>query len=201
MKRLALITLTAFFIVRSAAAEPLNEGFSYLHPQKAVYNNFSYLSPEAVTDSRQSALYALSGVPDLNKYETIISDGTGLQTLLYIAEEISPAVERYAFDDNATQSQLYMGLSSALLSYAVRKATGNQFNLRLHEEIKSDNKSDYSVELGFRPISAVELSFLVPTGEFMFGLSFYPTDDTIFSFTINDNETATITGVNINAVF
>jgi hypothetical protein len=201
MKRLLLIALIALLFVQSTSAKPQSEGLGRLLNPHTDYHNFSYLSPEIGTDSQGSSLYSLSEGPDINKYKAVVSEDAGLQTILYIAEEISPAVERYAFDDNATQSQLYMGLSSALLSYAVRKMSENQFDLRLHEDIKSDNKSVYSVELGFRPISIVGLSFLVPNGAFMVGLSFYPSDNTILSFTVNDNETTTVTGVNINAVF
>jgi hypothetical protein len=200
MKKLIFMALIALFIVQSAVAEPHNLGESFLISPQPNYQYFSYLSPEAGLDSQESEGFILPET-DINKYKNIISEDSELTALLYIAEEISPAVERYAFDDNATQSQLYVGLSSALVSYAVRKMTGNQFDLRLHEEIKSDNKSSYSVELAFRPVSAIGVNLLVPNGEFMLGLSIYPSDNTVFSFIINDNETATVTGVNINAVF
>ncbi|MDR2401532.1 MAG: hypothetical protein LBD73_07785 [Deferribacteraceae bacterium] len=125
----------------------------------------------------------------------------GMQTVFNIAEELSPAVERYAFDDNVTRTQLYFGLSSALLSYATRRITGDQLDLRLYEEVGEDNKSSYSLELGFRPISLIGFNFLVPNGAYMFGLSVYPAKGTALSFTINDNNTATVTGFNINTVF
>jgi hypothetical protein len=105
------------------------------------------------------------------------------------------------FDDNVTKTQLYIGLTSSLLSFAIKKLTEEQFDLRLHERINSDNKSDYSVELGFRPISFIGFNFLVPNGEYMFALSVFPSKNTKFSFSISDNQTTTVTGFNINTVF
>jgi hypothetical protein len=205
MKKLVLIALITLFCVQSyaAAGRPSWESV-YANFSQRNYQNFSYLSPDyPCLDSpkNENEGFSLLEVPNVNGYESIVAVDSGQQKLFYIAEELSPVVERYAFDDNATTSQLYFGVSSALISYAVRKATDNQFDLRLHEDINEDNKSKYSVELAFRPVSYIGLNFLVPNGEYMFGLSFYPSDSTVLSFIINDNETATVTGFNINTVF
>jgi hypothetical protein len=130
MRKYLFFLVLSVFYAQSAAAYVNYTNFTYLHPVRA---NFSYLNTmqeesPGIDIPKEAAVH----VPE---------DNADLRTLFTIAEELSPAVERYAFDDNATKSRLYMDVSSVLISYAVRRVTGGQFDLRLHEDRGEDNKS------------------------------------------------------------
>jgi hypothetical protein len=202
MRKYLILFFGAALCVQAFALEqiefPLNNGLRY------TWEDYTVLNPEPVGFSflhNQTDGMSGSNISEKFAYKTEEQDNSAVFSLFDIAEEFSPAVERYMFDDNVTETQLYMGLSSALLSYTFRKMTDNLIDLRLHEDIKDDNKSLYSVEFGIRPTPFFGLNFLVPNGEYRFGLSLFPSENSAISFSINDNQTTTVTGIDLNAVF
>jgi hypothetical protein len=194
-----------FWTALSVQAFASESEFSLINSSKYSWKDYTISDP--TPKSRFSFLNSntdesgTSAISDKFIYQAEGHDDSTLLSLFDIAEEFSPAVERYMFDDNVTKTQLYMDLSSALLSYAFRKITDNIIDLRLHEDTYDDNKSYYSVEFGFRPSQYFGLNFLVPNGEYKFGLSLFPSENTAISFSINDNQTTTVTGIDLNAVF
>ncbi|MDR2105081.1 MAG: hypothetical protein LBP51_04920 [Deferribacteraceae bacterium] len=179
--------------------------FLFVYPQYAAayYADFTYLTPDKTQYSYVNGAFEEShSIIPQEPIDHKEVENSSFKTLFNAAQEISPAVANYMFDDNVTKTELYIDLTSSLLSFAIRMLTKDQFNLRVREITNGDNnKSDYSVELGLRPNNYLGLNFLIPNSEYMFALSLFPSKDTVFSFIISDNQSSTVTGFNINSVF